>query len=195
MREALAVVERAGRTRAVAGDVLEVEDRAEAPLHVGDMLADPHLGPGARLQVGRRRKVVGVGVGLEHPVEGQPFRRGGRENPVRRRSGGLAGAVVEVEHRVDGRRLAAGAVPDQVADGVRRLVEEGLDREVVGHRVLRCSGGARPALGEVELAQPPGHRPRPAVADRAAVDLDHRGHEGRGGGDEGLGRRRPPRRR
>ena len=38
-----------------------------------------------------------------------------------------AGAMVVVEHRVDDRRLARGAVPHHVADGVGGFVEKGMD--------------------------------------------------------------------
>ncbi len=54
-----------------------------------------------------------------------------------------AGLVVVVEHGVDHRRPAGGRVGDQIADGVGRLVEEGLDLGLAGHRMLSCkfSGG------------------------------------------------------
>src|SRR5690606_18479341 len=51
-----------------------------------------------------------------------------------------------------------------------------------------ASDGAAAALGDVDLAQAGGDGPGGAVADDRAVDGDHRGHEGGGGGDEGLGR-------
>jgi hypothetical protein len=48
-----------------------VEHRAEDALHVLDVLADADDRAGARLDEGRGRQVIGMGVGFQHPGERQ----------------------------------------------------------------------------------------------------------------------------
>ena len=54
---------------AVGCQIGGVEDRPEDPLHVLDVLADADLRAGLRLDVGRAGQVVGMGVGLQRPLD------------------------------------------------------------------------------------------------------------------------------
>ena len=46
-----------------------IEDGAEDLLHLADVLADADLRAGLQLDVGRAGQVVGVGMGLQHPLD------------------------------------------------------------------------------------------------------------------------------
>ena len=71
--------------------------------------------------------MIGMGVGLERPVDGPTFRTRGFENPLHRTNVDLASGVVVVENRInDGGALRFG-VRDEIADRVGRFVEEGAD--------------------------------------------------------------------
>ena len=49
--------------------LLEVEEVLEQPLHVGDVLADADPAAELLAQVGGGAQMVGMGVGLEDPVD------------------------------------------------------------------------------------------------------------------------------
>ena len=67
--EALAIPEETIELAAVALEIRRVEHRPENFLDVADVLADANLGAGLELEVGRARQVVGMGMGLEHPID------------------------------------------------------------------------------------------------------------------------------
>jgi len=69
--EALAVLEQMVELAAVAYDIGRVEHGPEDLLYLADMLADPDLGAGLALDIGRARQMVGMGVGLQHPIDRQ----------------------------------------------------------------------------------------------------------------------------
>ena len=101
-----------------------VEDRPEDPLHVRDVLADADLRPGLGLDVGRTRQMVGMGMGLQRPLDRVARLLGRLEHRLDRARVDRAGVVVVVEDRIDDRRFLGRRIGHQVADGVGGLVEE-----------------------------------------------------------------------
>ena len=99
--EPLAILEQAIEVAAVGLQIGGVEHRPEDALHLLDVLADADLGAGLGLDVGRAGQVVGVGVGLERPVDRQSGLPRGREHGLDRAEIDLAGFGVIVQHRVD----------------------------------------------------------------------------------------------
>src|SRR3546814_7408891 len=82
-----AIPEQMVELRAVGGEgLLKVEDLLEYPLHLGDVRADADPAAERRLQVRRGREVVGMGVGLEDPVDRETLFAHERDDPVGRRS-------------------------------------------------------------------------------------------------------------
>jgi hypothetical protein len=134
-REALAVPEQPVEVGAFRFQVSGVEDRPEDALHLLDVLADADRRAGLRFDVGRRRQVVGMDMRLQHPADGDTLLLGRLKHAVGESGVGGAGRVVPVGHRVDDGGLLRGRIPDQAADGVGRLVEEGADLRGV-HRAL-----------------------------------------------------------
>ena len=59
------------------------------------------------------------------------------ENPVGRFGRGFARRLIVVEHRVDHRGALGRRIDDQIAGGVGRLVEEGMDFRLSRHPGLR----------------------------------------------------------
>jgi len=78
----LAIGEQPVELAAIARDVGRVEDRTKYLLDVADVLADADFGAGLELDVGRSGQVVGVGMGLEHPIDSEPRISRGREDLV-----------------------------------------------------------------------------------------------------------------
>ena len=113
---------------AVAFQVGRVEHRAEDLLHVADVLANTDLGAGLELDIGRARQMIGMGVRLEHPLNGETVGGSGGENDVCGLGRGLAARMVVIEHRIDHRRSLRLGIGDEIAHGVGRLVEKGADR-------------------------------------------------------------------
>ena len=69
--ETVAIFPKAIKVRAVALEVgTGIEQLAECLLHDDDVLADGDLSADLLLQIGRGREVIGVGVGLQMPVDG-----------------------------------------------------------------------------------------------------------------------------
>ena len=99
--KSFAVLEEMVELAPVVGQVGGVEDRTKNLLHLADMFADADLRTGFLFDVGRARKVVGVGVGLEHPVDRQTAFLRGFQDPVRRMRRRPSGRLVVVEDRID----------------------------------------------------------------------------------------------
>ena len=76
--ERLAVCEQAIEIAAVGPQVFGVEHRPEDSLHVLDVLADADPRAGSGFDIGRTRQMIGVRMGLQHPLDRQLFliRRG-----------------------------------------------------------------------------------------------------------------------
>ena len=71
--------------------------------------------------------MIGVGMRLQHPLDPQRIGFGGLEDRIGRCRGGLAGTVIEVEHRINHSGALGCRVGHQIADSVGGLIEEGLD--------------------------------------------------------------------
>lgn len=89
-REELSVLEEMVELAAVAFHVGRVEHGAEDLLHLADLLADPDTSAGLELDVSRARQMVGMVVGLEHPIDREPERLCLGKNGVGRLGRGLA---------------------------------------------------------------------------------------------------------
>ena len=100
-RELLAVGEQLVEVATVGVKVGGVEDRAEDPLHVLDVLADADPRAGLGLDVRRAREMIGVGVGLERPVEGDASVARSLQDRFHRAGVDLAGILIVVEHGID----------------------------------------------------------------------------------------------
>ena len=87
----------------------------------------PIRAPVCGLDVGRAGEVVGVGVGLERPVDADARFARCLQDRFDGARVDLAGVLIVVEHGVDDGAALRFAVPDQVADRVGRLVEESAD--------------------------------------------------------------------
>ena len=131
--EALAILEQMIEVAAVGRQIGRVEDRPENPLNVLDVFADADPGAGLGLDIGRAGQMVGMGVGLQHPLD----RIAGLAGRLQH---GLDGArvdrsvvVVVVEHRVDDGGLLRRRVRHQIADRVGGLVKERPDNGLFRH--------------------------------------------------------------
>ena len=118
---------------AVAAQVRRIEHWAKDLLHIANVLTDADLGAGFELDVRRARQMVGVRVGLEHPVDGKAFGLCRLEDAVGRFGRGPAARVVVVEHGIDDRGALCLGVSHEVAHGVGGLVEEGFDDGARAH--------------------------------------------------------------
>ena len=103
-------------------------------LHDADLLADRDHAAELRLQVLRRRQVVGVGMGFEDPIHPQPVGADMRDQRIGRRGVGVARLEVVAEHWVDDRGAPARRVGDDVADGAGDRVDEAADARRCSHR-------------------------------------------------------------
>src|SRR4029079_425145 len=127
-----------------------VEDWPEDPLHLFDVLADPDLGAGRRLDEGCAGKVVGVGVSFENPFNGHTGLSRGAQDRLDGARIDLAGVRVVVENRVDDGAAAGHAIRDEGAYSISRWIEKGGDVGPAGgcHLLL----GARRAKPPFSLA-------------------------------------------
>ena len=124
--EALAVLEQMIELGAVARHVDRIEHRAENALHVANMFADRDLGAGLELDVGRARQMVGMGMRFQHLADLDAELFGLGQNGIGGGKAGLAAAEIIVEHWIDDRALHGRGIPDQIADGIGRLVKKRL---------------------------------------------------------------------
>ena len=147
--EGLAVDEEVVELAAVAGNVGGVEHRPEDLLDLADMLADTDLRAGLQLDIGGARQVVGMGMGLEHPLDGEAVGLRRFEDRVGGPGRAGAGRLVVVEDRVDHHRPPGRGVADEVARRVGRLVEEGADRGFSARRHGRLRISFHPVLDRI----------------------------------------------
>ena len=89
---------------------LQVEDGLERGLHAFDVLANRDAPADVIADVRRARQVVGVGMGLENPINLQTLGLDICQHLVRRGCAGVAGLEVVVKHRVDDGRVVASVV-------------------------------------------------------------------------------------
>ena len=133
--EALAILEQMVELRAVMGKARPgIEDLAEHVLHLADMIADADPAAEMFLDIGRRREMVGMDMGFQHPVHYQPLGADKFDHRIgrfRRRAPG-GGAVIE--HGIDHGGALGRRIPDDIADRERVRVEEGFDFRFLLHR-------------------------------------------------------------
>jgi hypothetical protein len=126
--EGLAVLQEAVELAPVRLEVrAQVEQALEGLLHHADVLADGHRGLEAALEPLRAGEVVGVGVRLQHHVQPQLMLLQEGRHLLQGLGGRLRGERVVVQDRVDEKRIPGGLIKDDVGEGVRLRVEEGLD--------------------------------------------------------------------
>ena len=106
--------------------MLEMKELAEGVLHRADVRTDRDLPAGLAFEVLGRRQVIGMGMGLEDPVEVQIMVAQIGEHPIGRAGAGAPRAKGVVENRVDDRSPVAGMVPDHIRHGGGARIEEGL---------------------------------------------------------------------
>ena len=126
--DVVSIVQQPVELAAVAGEFGAcVEKLAKGVLHGGDVRADGQPAAQVLVQVRRCREVVGVHMCLQQPLHLQAELANAPDQPVGTGGAGTARLGVVVEHAVDHRALAGGAIPGQVAEGERGRVEEGFD--------------------------------------------------------------------
>ena len=82
--ERLAIGKQVVEVTAIRAQIFGVEHRAENPLHVLDVLADPDPGTGFGFDIGRAGQVVRMRVGLQRPFDRQPLLSRGGKNGFHR---------------------------------------------------------------------------------------------------------------
>ena len=137
--ESLAILEQMVEFGAIQRNVWRIKHRAENLLHVAHMFADPDKCAGLVLDVRGGREVVGVNMGLQHPIDFGVIRLCCRQQSINRTDGRLSRSVIVVEHRIDHRSLSALRIDDQIGYRIGRLIEKGLD-------LWACSHGALPLI-------------------------------------------------
>ena len=138
--KSLAVLQQPVEIAAVGFHILRSEDRPENVLHVADMLADGDPGPGPSLDQRRAGQVVGMDMGFKDPFKRHAYGLGSGQQLADRIVVDRSRGDVEIEHRID-RDPATTPVPDQIADRIGRLVEEGADLRFDTHSTLPCLRG------------------------------------------------------
>jgi hypothetical protein len=113
------------------------------------------------LDIGRRREVIGVDVGLDQPFDAEPVLLDEGDDPVRVLVGDAAGGVVDVHDGIDDGAGVGLRILHDVADGVRRRVEKGGDLWEDGHVDGAGHGVSFSGVGRV-----------PAVKDGAGGERD-----------------------
>ena len=143
--KALFIFEKHIELAAITGEArLGIEQRAKDFLHLGNVRTDGGMAAELAFEVSRRREVVGVHVGFQHPLHGGLELCHTIDQAIRRSGAGAPGLGVVVQHAVDQCALKGFTIHDQIADGRGRLVVEGVHVKVVAddHHVLQivCSG-------------------------------------------------------
>jgi len=110
-----------------------VEYLAEDVLHDQDVAADADLAAQFLLDIGRAGQVVGMGVGLDDPLQLQAVLFDMPDDLVGTVIGDAPGGIVDVHHAVDhGAGIAVGIFHD-IADGVGIFVEKRGDLRFYRH--------------------------------------------------------------
>ena len=117
---------------------LQVEQFLEHRLHLADMPADGNAPAQLLLDVARAGQVVGMGMGLEDPVELQALAADVVDHPVGRSRGRPPRLEIVVQHRIDHRGAGARGIRHHIGHGEGFRVEKGFD--VRGHGVLPPAG-------------------------------------------------------
>ncbi len=104
------------------------------------MFADANLGAGLELYVGRARQMIGMGVRLQHPIDGQSLCGRGGEDHVGGFGRSLAARVVIIEHGIDDGAPLRIRVGDEIAHRVGGLVEKGADQRFLCHGLFFHNG-------------------------------------------------------
>jgi hypothetical protein len=170
-RELVAVAEQPVELAAVALELgAGVEHLAEGLLHHDDVVADAELAAEFLLHIGRRRQVIGMHMGLEHPFAHQtPVAHIG-DDLVGRGGRGAPGGGIVVEHRVEHRAGLRRRIGDHVAHGVGRLVEESLYVRTVAHGAMPLMIWRRPGR-----PRPGGRTSRPPIMPTAMAAMKMNG--------------------
>ena len=134
-RDHVAVLQQPVEVAAFRLQVVRSELPPERYLHIANPRPDRHHSARPAFQMIRRRQVVGMGMGLQHPSDRNARGLGGSQHPVGSFTIHSATDRIEAEHGIDDRPGAARRIGHEVADAVGRFVEEGLDRR--GARVAR----------------------------------------------------------
>jgi hypothetical protein len=109
----LAIGKQLVELRAVAGKAgLQVVDALPQRLHAADMRPDAGAPTQLFAHARRRRQMIGMGVGLEHPVDAHACGGGGDLLGNARRC--APGPGVEIQHRVDHRPYFRGRIDNQI---------------------------------------------------------------------------------
>jgi hypothetical protein len=106
---------------------LQVEDALEHLLHGGDVMANGGFAAELRLQVGRGRQVVRMGMGFKNPGYFEVIGPNVVHHLVSRRMARAAGLGVVVEYRVDDGAGRARPLVNNVGDGPSGLVKNAVD--------------------------------------------------------------------
>src|SRR5215216_27462 len=133
--KSFAVVEQRIEFGARAGNVeAEVEYFAETFLHLDDLRSDADLAAELGLEIRRGRKMLGVHMRLQVPGHLEIARPHELDELFGSFAAGAAGFRVEIEHRIDDRRLRARSRMDDMAQRRGGLIEEAVDMGRVRHR-------------------------------------------------------------
>ena len=134
--EGIAVIEQPVELAAVGGEAIQVVNTLERVLYLRYPGADGRSATDLFLNIRCAAEMIGMDVRFEDPVDLEVLFTDEGNDRIGRVCTCAAGGRVEVENRVDDRRVARIRVTDDVGDGVGCLVEEGVYLWI-GHRLPR----------------------------------------------------------
>src|SRR5262249_38294473 len=105
----------------------------EGFLHGNDVLADAEFSTEPLLNVGRRRKVIGMRVGFDQPPNSELIELNIADDRVSRFIADAPSGVVDVHHGVDDSTRQRGGILRHIADRVRLWVKKGSNLRHNGH--------------------------------------------------------------
>ncbi len=157
--EGVAIAEQMIELRAILRELTaRVEQLAEHLLDLRDMLADSDPAAELFLQIGRGREMIGVGMGLQQPGDCQIMSPAIGDHRIGAGGSGAARCRIEIEHRIDDRRLPAFPVMHDIADGKAVPIKEARNFRLqcrIGLRGLDlCSRGCKHRIGHAHGASP-----------------------------------------
>ena len=135
--EGVAIGKQRVKLAAVAGKLRAgIKHLAENLLHLNDVFTDADFAAQLLLQIRRRRKVVGMGVGFQYPLHLQTCLADMGNQLIGGMGIGAAAAVIKSQYRIDdgtgiGRRIAY-----QIGESVGGWVEKSADLRLGIHNQL-----------------------------------------------------------
>jgi hypothetical protein len=141
-----AILEQMVELRSVGGKTgAGIEHAAEVVLHIRDMRPDADAPAQFLPDIGGGRQVVGMDMGFDDPLGGQPLGPDMVHDPLRRDGSDPARRRVEIQHAIDYRAAPAARVADDMGRIAGGVVENRLDdRRDACHHPVACPVPACP---------------------------------------------------